>query len=349
MKKWISLFLSIVLLLAVAAPLAHAEEMVSFTDSAGRTVEVPANITRIAPSGGLAQIFLFALAPEYFIGLASAWMPEAEEFMGDYYSLPVLGNLYGGSSDLNLEEIAAQDPQLIIDVGEAKSTIVEDMDAIQEQIGIPAVHIDASLTTNAEAYRTLGALLGLSERGEELAAYCEEVHARTQGIIEALGDAGKKELLYCVGEDGLNVIAKDSYHGEIIDLVANNLAVIEGFSSKGSGDPVDMEQLLLWDPEYIIFAPGGAYEQVQSDSLWQELQAIKEGKYAETPSVPYNWMNSPPSVQRYLGMIWLCDLLYPEACEYSLQEEIARYFSLFYHAELTQEQFDNMMRNARVR
>ena len=54
----------------------------------------------------------------------------------------MLGQLYG-NSDLNLEELAAADPQIVVDVGEAKGSIAEDMDGLQRQAGIPAVHVDA--------------------------------------------------------------------------------------------------------------------------------------------------------------------------------------------------------------
>lgn len=347
MKKWLSFLLVAVILSGMTTTLSHAEETVSFTDSAGRVVEIPKDITRIAPSGGLAQIFLFALAPDYFVGLASEWSASAEEFLGDYYSLPVLGAFYG-SGDLNLEELARLDPQLIIDVGEAKSTIVEDMDAIQAQVGIPVIHIDAYTQSYAETYRTLGAILGLETRAEELAAYCEEIYSRTEAIIESIGAENKKDLLYCLGNTGLNVYARGSYHSEVIDLISNNLAVINDFTSKGIGDPVDMEQLLLWDPEYIVFGPESVYAQVQDDPIWQELRAIREGNYVQVPFGPYNWLTNPSSVQRYLGMIWLCDVLYPDACAYDVQEEIARYYQLFYHCELTLEQFENLTQNARV-
>jgi len=40
------------------------EEKVIFTDSTGRQVEVPSEITKIAVSGPLAQIVLFSLAPD---------------------------------------------------------------------------------------------------------------------------------------------------------------------------------------------------------------------------------------------------------------------------------------------
>ena len=108
---------------------------VIFTDSAGRQVEVPAEISRIVPSGPMAQIALFALAPDMLVGLSTEWDPAAEQYIDtEYYNLPVLGQFYG-KGELNLEEIAKVDPQVIIDIGEAKSTIVEDMDAITEQLG----------------------------------------------------------------------------------------------------------------------------------------------------------------------------------------------------------------------
>ncbi|MDL2317792.1 ABC transporter substrate-binding protein [Eubacteriales bacterium OttesenSCG-928-A19] len=344
MKRTVLSLILVVALVAAMTP-ALAEQTRTFVDSADREVELPLDIIRIAPSGAMAQIMLFALAPDAFVGLASAWSPEAEEFLGDYYTLPVLGQLYG-SADLNLEELAAADPQVVIDIGEAKGSIVEDMDTLQEQIGVPAVHIDASTATFAEAYRTLGDLLGLQERAEVLATYCEETYARAEAIMETVGE-DRVNLVYCLGSDGLNVIAQGSYHAEIIDMVSNNLAVVDDPSSKGSGNPIDMEQLLLWDPEVIVFAPESIYAEVADDAVWKEFAAIANDSYVEVPFGPYNWMGFPPSVQRYLGLIWLCDTFYPEQSGYDLYEEIAHYFDLFYHAELTNEQFDRLMVNSR--
>lgn len=57
-----------------------------------------------------------------------------------------------------LEALLAAAPDVVIDVGEAKKTIVEDMDSLTEQTGIPFVHIDATVATAPEAYRKLGSL-----------------------------------------------------------------------------------------------------------------------------------------------------------------------------------------------
>ena len=323
---------------------AGADEAIAFTDSAGREVEIPAEISRIVPSGTMAQIVLFALAPDKLVGLSESWSADAGQYLDEEYrSLPVLGQFYGGKGNHNLEEIARVSPQLIIDVGEPKPSIVEDMDEIMEKVDIPAIHISATMETMGDAYRTLGEILGLEEEAAVLADYCDEVYRRTGEISEKAGAAGKKRLLYCSGDDGLNVIAAGSFHAEIVDLVSDNVAVVEEAAGKGTDNPVDLEQIMLWDPEVIIFAPDSIYSTAAEDKSWRELTAIKEGRYYEVPEGPYNWMGFPPSVNRFMGMTWIAELLYPDATGYDGYEETARYYQLFYHSELSEEQYRDLV------
>lgn len=319
---------------------------ITFTDSAGRKVELPAKITKIAPSGSLAQIVLFALAPDMLAGLSDKWPQDAEKFIDPkYYNLPKLGQFYG-DKNLNLEEIAKVNPDVIIDVGESKSTIVEDMDKISKQVNIPAIHIEAATATMPEAFRILGKLLGREEQGETLAQYCEETLKKTQDIMKAVGDKGKVKLLYCCGDDGLNVIARGSFHAEVLDMVGNNVAAVNNPSSKGTGNPVDMEQIVLWNPDVIIFAPGNTYSTVSGNAAWQKLNAIKKGKYYEVPDVPYNWMGFPPSVNRYIGMIWITQLLYPDKAQYNMYDETVKFYDLFYHSKITEDQYKDLVKNS---
>ena len=168
----------------------------SFTDSVGRTVEVPAEITRIAPSGPLAQMVLFALAPDMFVGVANEWSKDAEQYLDtEYYNLPLVGQLYGGQEAMNLETLAAADPQVIIDVGEPKDSIVEDLDELQAQTGIPYVHITATIQTMGDAYRKLGELLGLEEEGEAIASYCENTYNEILALMDEVGEENKARVL----------------------------------------------------------------------------------------------------------------------------------------------------------
>ena len=321
-----------------------AAETRVFTDSTGREVTVPTQIDKVAISGPLAQIVVFALCPDKLVGVANEWDESAQQYLDEkYYNLPLLGQLYGGKGELNLETLLASEAQVVIDVGEAKSTIVEDMNDLQEQTGIPFVHIDAKLASMDETYTMLGDLLGMADEAKTLADYCRTTY---DSVKTAVDGVEKANLLYIAGDTGLNVIAQGSYHSEVIDMLSNNLAVVDEPSSKGSGNEVDMEQILNWNPDVILFAPGSIYATVGEDAAWQGVTAIQNGAYYEVPMGPYNWMGFPPSVQRMLGMLWMAKVLYPDAADYDLYTEAANYFQLFYHCDLTREQYDALVANS---
>ena len=347
MKKTLSVLLAVMMIAALALtgcgqntePQTNEQPTTrTFTDSLGREVTLPTDLTKIAISGPLAQIVVFAIAPEMMVGIANEWSQEAKDLIpGEYYTLPLLGQLYGGKGELNLETLLQSGAQVVIDVGEQKDGMADDLNALQEQTGIPFVHIDCYTATMGDTYRALGTLLGKETEGNALAEYCDGILTRTKEIA---GSVEKANLLYCLGDKGQNVIAQGSYHAEVIDLLSNNLAVVESPSSKGSGNEVDLEQILAWNPDVILFAPDSIYETVGDDAAWQNVTAIKEGNYYEVPNGPYNWMGFPPSVQRLLGMMWMAKILYPEAADYDLYPAVAEYFKLFYHTELTEEQFN---------
>lgn len=349
-KKWLAMLLAVVMVLSLAACGAQSSPQTDdttrvFTDSVGREVEVPAQIDKVALSGPMAQIVLFALCPDKLVGVSNAWSTEAEQYLDEkYFTMPEIGQLYGGKGELNLETLLQSGAQIVIDVGEPKGSIAEDLDALQEQTGIPFVHITATTETTGDAYRMLGDLLNMKDEAETLAAYCENIYDRTVSIA---GSVEKANVLYVTGDMGQNVIAAGSYHAEILDLLTNNLAVVDEPSSKGTGNEVSMEQILTWDPDVVIFAPESIYDTVADDAAWQSVTAIKNGAYYEVPFVPYNWMGFPPSVQRYLGMMWLSKVLYPDAtAEYDLFSDVQEYYKLFYHCDLTQAQFDALVANS---
>lgn len=352
-QRLLALLLALVMTLSLAACGAQsaptedentAPETRVFTDSVGREVTVPVQIDQVAVSGPMAQIVLFALCPDKLVGISNAWDKSAAQYLDtEYYNLPLLGQLYGGKGELNLETLLESGAQVVIDVGEAKGSIVEDLDALQEQTAIPFVHIDAALATMDETYTLLGDLLGMPDEAKALADYCRSTYDRALTIADSVE---KANLLYITGDAGLNVIARGAYHAEVIDLLSNNLAVVDDPSSKGTGNEVDMEQILNWNPDVILFAPDSVYDTMAGDAAWQGVTAIQNGAYYEVPMGPYNWMGFPPSVQRLLGMLWMAKVLYPAASDYDLYTEAAQYFKLFYHCDLTREQYDALVANS---
>ena len=121
-----------------------------------------------------------------------------------------------------MEEVLRLSPQVVIDVGERKKGMQEDLDKIQSQLGIPVIHIDASTATMEQAYEKLGSLLGKETEAKALGRYCAEVLERTKSITAA----GKVKGIYVVGEKGINVLAKGSYQGECVDMRPHRLALL---------------------------------------------------------------------------------------------------------------------------
>ena len=304
-----------------------------FKDSVDREVEVPTQIDKVAVSGPLAQIVVFAIAPDKLAGISNAWSDLELMYIDEKYKdLTELGQLYGGKGDLNSETLIDSGAQVVIDVGEPKDDISNDLDKLQEQTGIPFVHISATLDKMDTTYTMLGELLDMKEEGEKLAKYCRNKYDE---IVDIANSVDKKDVLYITGESGLNVLAKDSFHAEVIDLLANNVAVVDSPSSKGTGNEVDMEQIYNWDPEVIIFAPDSIALSASDMPDWQKLRAIQSNEYYQVPEGPYNWMGFPPSVQRFLGMMWTAKVLYPKSADYDLAKDIKEYFKLFYHTDLS--------------
>ena len=349
-KRMVCLLLVLAFLLCGCEETGSAEIARSreFTDSLGRTVTVPETVTKIAVTGPLSQVYMIPLAGDMLVGVSNAYAEDAQIYLPAYIREKTeIGQLYGGKGEMDLESLLAAAPDVVIDIGEPKKTMAEDLDALTAQTGIPFLHINATVKTAPEAYRTLGKLLGREEKAGELAVWCENTYAMTVSMMEKVDEAGaRKSLLYCLGDKGVNVIAEGSFHAETVNMMGRNAAVVEDVVSSGAGNEVDLEQILLWDPDVIIFAPDSCYGSIASAPEWQSVSAVASGNYYKTPTGPYGWLSSPPAVQRYLGMLWLGQLLYPEYAEYDLQTEVTAYYKLFYGCELTDDMYQELVRNA---
>ncbi|GLC82862.1 ABC transporter substrate-binding protein [Lacrimispora brassicae] len=316
-----------------------------FIDSAGREVTLPKEINKIAPSGPLAQIVLYTLCPDKMSGLASDFSEGAKEYIDEkYWALPKFGQFYGKNANLNMEALIAESPDVIIDIGEAKKTVKEDMDALQEQLNMPVIFVEADLDTMSSAYEMLGELTGETDQAKKLADYCNNILKKSETAKTQLAETEKKSVYFAVGDDGLHTNAEGSIHARVIEQIgAENAAKVEKVSS-GGGSEVSFEQLLLWQPDIIIADSEALYQTITTDKVWGELNAVKEGKVYQIPSVPYSFMSSPPSVNRMIGILWLGNLVYPEQYNVDIKEEVKDFYELFYHVALDDTQIEKILK-----
>ncbi len=327
-------------------------ESVSFTDSLGRTVELPADITRIAPSGAVATMLLAAIAPEYMVTINAAPSESQMTFLpANLAVLPETGQIYGGKANLNLETLLAADPQVVIDLGDKKGDMTEDLNALQEQIGIPVIFVEADLAHMAAAFRTLGGLLsGKAARGEELANLVDRTTALAEENAAKITDDMRVRAMYTTGDDGLGTNAAGSIQAQILDMVGvENAIVVEDVSNKGGGNVISLEQLYNFDPDVSLFADGSIYDTVAEDSAWAQLTAISTGKYYEIPGSPYSWLSGPPSMNMILGVWWLGNLIYPEVYDYNMQAMTQELYKTLWGYELSNEEVTALLANSSLK
>ena len=257
------------------------------TDSLEREVEIPTEVERIAASGPVAQQVLLTVAPEKMVGLSGELTDEQLAYLGeDLADLPVFGQIYGGKGDFNKEAVAAADPQLIIDVGEAKDSLAEELDTLQEQLGIPCVHIDSTdLHSYAELYDQLADILD-SEKAAELADYCRDAVAEVESVVAEVAQDERPRAAYLLGDTGTNAMARGGFQSGIIDLCSENVVVVDDPSSSGKGNEIGLEQIALWDPELIVFVGDSIYDTVGDEPAWAELTVRRASPTTGSPCLP---------------------------------------------------------------
>ncbi len=342
-----ALLLALVSILPAGAQNAGNTATRVFTDSTGRKVTLPVEIKNIAPSGLLAQMFLYALVPDRLVGLASAPTASMKGYIRDeVLALPVFGQFYGTKSNLNLEALIAQRPDVIIDIGEVKKNLAEDLDGLQQRTGLPVIFIDAaSISSYAQTFRTLGSLLNVVLAAQERSIFCEEtVRAIEQNQIK-IGSLPKRvRIYYGEGSSGFQTVPAGSIHSQVIELIgAENVAAIPATSGAG-GNQVTMEQLLVWNPDIIIMGFGATTQTLNKDSLWQSLRAVKQSRAYTIPDAPYGWFGRPPSINRLIGLYWLGNIAYPDLYPVAeLQRQIGTFYNLFYHYKLTEAEIVRFM------
>lgn len=116
----------------------------------------------------------------------------------------------------------------------------------------------------------------------------------------------------------------------------------EEISNRNGGTTVNLEEVYACDPDVILLAAGGPYDTL-AESEWSGLTAVKNGTYYEIPNLPYDWMSSPPSINRVLGIYWLGNLLYPELYDYDMVEKAQEFYRLFWHYELSAEEAEQLL------
>lgn len=276
----------------------------TLTDQAGRTVTIESEPQTIVSGYYISSSLLIALGrADRMVGI------EAKADSRPIYSLsaPQLLELpsVGSAKEFDLEGCAALEPDLVILPLKLESAA----DSLTE-LGIPVLLINPEdRTLLAETITLVGQATNAVEAADELLAFTEEQQTRLE---TTLADADRPDVYLAGNSDLLSTAGSAMYQSDLIDL-AGGRNVAKDITDTYWVD-IDYEQLLAWDPDYIILASDASYtcDDVLNDANLADCTAVKNGNVYQMPGDAEAWDSPVPG--GILGAVWLSTVLHPDLC-----------------------------------
>ena len=319
MKRFLAMLLA--LSLALSLTVCVQAETVVLTDMAGREVSIEAVPERIVSGYYISTSTLIALGiQDKLVGI------EAKADKRPIYKLsaPELIELpnVGTAKEFNLEGCLALEPDLVIlplKLKNAAQTL--------EELGIPVLLVNPeSQEQLMEMVAMLGDATGTADRAGELAAYIEAQEASLAGL---LADAGTPTV-YLGGNSALLSTAGQAMYQSDMIVRAGGVNVAAEIEDTYWVD-ISYEQLLAWDPEYIILASDASYtaEDVLADENLKDCTAVKNGNVYHLPADVESWDSPVPS--GFLGSFWMASVLHGDLItEADRDTVINEFYDTFY-------------------
>ncbi len=305
---------------------------VTVVDQAGKRVEVPQPVARIASPYGVATYLAYGVGAgdrivvAGFLGARDPAGAAAMERIDPRF--PDLASV-AAQETTSVEYLATLSPDLVF--AAARSEWVPSVEAI----GIPVLTFDGESPAGLrEAMRLAGAVLGpdAASRAEAWIRYYDDVLAR---VDEATGDGADATSVLFTGTERTRVASGVMYQTALIEA-AGGRSVTEDLV--GYWNDVGVEQVLFWDPELILVPPygGASVEAVVDDPEWGLLQAVRDERVRRMPKLVAPW--DTPVPDSVLAVVWLAEVLHPEAAGLSCAEEVAFFYPRFYGYAITEDE-----------
>ncbi|MBP3646723.1 MAG: ABC transporter substrate-binding protein [Clostridia bacterium] len=261
-KKIVSLFLALLMALSMTTVLA---ESITITDMFGREVTLTGPVTHIV-----------AMEPSDCEILCALGCEEALVGRGAYCDYPAslldVPAVQSGTS-INLEEILALNPQVVVVTGMAH---LEEQIKMLVDNGVQVIGTDAnSIDEVYDSIRLLGLVM---DKDAEAEAIIADMKA-TFDDIASKSEKTDKTIYFEVMplEWGLWSAGTNTFMHELAELCGmhNAFADIEGWQS------VSQEQVIERNPDYIVLVTGmgeAAPDEVKNRDGWGDMDAVRNNK-----------------------------------------------------------------------
>lgn len=294
---------------------------VTVTDQAGREVTIEKEPSSIVSGYYISSSLLIALGlKDKVVGI------EAKADKRPIYKLaaPELTELpnVGTAKEFNLETCAALSPDLVILPMKLK-------DAAQSltDLGITVLLVNPeSQDLLTEMINTIATATNTNSEAAKLLAY---IDSQKDMLTSALSGV-EPESVYLAGNSSfLSTAGPSMYQSSIIEL-AGGKNVADSITDTYWAE-ISYEQLLAWDPSYIIIASDAEYtvDDIMNDPNLAECTAVKNSHVYAIPG-DMEALDSPVPAG-ILASVWLAGILHPDQVSAdTYTTEMTNYYETFY-------------------
>lgn len=276
---------------------------VTVVDQAGREVVIEKEPQKLVSCYYITTSLLMALdLDEKMVGIEDN--PDYRPIYG--LSAPKLLELpwVGTAKVLDLEACAALEPDLVILPMRLKDSV-----QTLEKLGIDVLLVNPeSQELLVEMIQLVAAATNTEENAEELQNFLD---SKKRYLQDTLGSVADAPSVYLSGNSNfLSTAGRAMYQSDLIRL-AGGRNVAENIEDTYWAE-IDYEQLLTWNPDYIILASSAKYsvQDVLENPNLKECSAVKNGNVYQFPNETEAWDSPVPG--SILGAIWLGNILHPD-------------------------------------
>ena len=294
---------------------------VTVTDQAGREVTIEKEPSSIVSGYYISSSLLIALGlKDKVVGI------EAKADKRPIYKLaaPELTELpnVGTAKEFNLETCAALSPDLVIlpmNLKDAAQSLTD--------LGIAVLLVNPeSQDLLTEMINTIATATNTNSEAAKLLAYIDSQKA----ILTSALSGVEPESVYLAGNSSfLSTAGPSMYQSSIIELAGGKNAADSITDTYWA--EISYEQLLAWDPSYIIIASDAEYtvDDVMNDPNLAECTAVKNSHVYAIPG-DVEALDSPVPAG-ILASVWLAGILHPDQVPTdTYTTEMTNYYETFY-------------------
>ena len=294
---------------------------ITVTDQAGREVTIEQAPERLVSGYYISTSALIALDLEdRLVGIEA----KADKRAIYRLSAPELIDLpnVGTAKEFDLEGCAALEPDLVIlplKLKNAAETL--------EGLGMDVLLVNPE---NQELLEGMISLIAAATDTEDRAQTLLDFTAAQEAMLTRTLSGLETPSVYLAGNSGLLTTAGDAmYQSDVIRLAGGVNSAAEITDTYWV--EISYEQLLSWNPEYILLASDAGYtvEDVLADPNLADCAAVVNGHVYQMPGKAEAWDSPVPS--GILGAVWLSGVLHPEECpESEVNAVIDAFYETFY-------------------